>query len=603
MRTIIQSLRAGGLALVLSVLSLGAGDNFLPLSQVKPGMTGKGRTVLQGTTIAEFDVEVLGVLPNQSPKKSIILARLKGLNLENTGVIMGMSGSPVYLEGKLVGAVAYSFPFSKEPIAGITPIEEMLSISSEAAKPQATLISSASSVRVLTLEDFFDLNRDFFKTGGTMADPQGRMLAPLGVPLVFKGFPSAAMEKSRPILARLGFYPVSAASAPQAKETIITPDSRVREGDPIAVQLVAGDLDMSAVGTVTHVDGDKIYAFGHPLYNLGTVDYAMAKARILTVIPSLQSSFKLASPDILIGKFSQDRSSGTFGEIGKMPKFIPVNIRIQDPTLKKQEFKLMVVNDRILGPFLINQALSALFSSAERSVGDLSLSLEGDVYLEDGRSVHLEDMFAGNFDKPVADLAGLVMSVSYFLLNNDFQEVGVHRLDLNVKVEEQPKVCFLEQALLDKYEPAPNEVMNLKLKFRTYRGESLTQDIPLMAPALPAGSEFQLVVGDAATMSQLEMSLYRNPVIMPRSLAQLIRLLNNLRKNNRIYFKIIASRPGLFLRGEEMPNLPLTMKSLFGSSRSTTSATELSQSTLSDFQLPLEFIFRGSALIPVKIKK
>jgi len=601
----IRSPRVGGLVLVLvlAVLSLGAADNYFPLSQVKPGMTGKGRTVLQGTDIVEFDVEVLGVLPNALPKKSIILARLKGQNLETTGVIMGMSGSPVYFDGKLAGAVAYSFPYSKEPIAGITPIEEMLGIPSAAAKPPASVMTGASPVRLLTLDEFIDLNRDFFKSGRTAAQAEGRVLAPLGVPLMFRGFPSAALDKSRPVLAQLGFYPVSAAAAPQVREPLATPDSTLREGDPVSVQLVTGDLDISAVGTVTHVDGNRVYAFGHPLYNLGTVDYAMAKARILTVIPSLESSFKVATPDTLIGKFSQDRSSGTFGEIGKMPKFIPVNVSIQDPTHKTQEFRLKVINDRILGPFLINQALSALFSSAERSVGDLTLSLDGDLYLEDGRGVHMEDMFAGNFDKPVADLSSLVLTVSYFLMNNDFQDVGVHRLDLKVKVEEQPKVCFLEQASLDNYEPAPTEVMTLKLKLRTYRGESLTQDIPLSVPPLPAGSEFHLAVGDAAAMVQLETGLYRNPVMVPRSLAQLIRVLNNLRKNNRVYLKVIASRPGLFLRGEEMPNLPLTMKSLFGSPRSSTSATELAQSTLGDFQLPLEYIFRGSALIPVKIKK
>ena len=603
MRIFVHRLKAGSLALVMCVLSLGAAENILPLDQVKPGMIGKGRTVLQGTAIVEFEVEVLGILPNASPKKNIILARLKGQNLENTGVILGMSGSPVFFDGRLAGAVAYSFPYSKEPIAGITPIEEMLNISTASGGSPASLISGASSVRILSLDDFIALNRGFFERGPAAADAGGRMLVPLAVPLVFKGFSPAALEKSRPFLGRLGFFPVSAASAPQVKEALVTPELGLREGDPISVQLVTGDLDVSAVGTVTHVDGTKVYAFGHPLYNLGKVDYAMAKARILTVIPSLESSFKLATPDTLIGKFSQDRSAGTFGEIGKMPKFIPVNIRIQDQTPKRQEYKLLVVNDRILGPFLINQALSALFSAAERSVGDISLTLEGDVYLEDGRGIHLEDMFTGNFDKPVADLSNLVMSVFYFLLNNDFQDAGVHRLDLNVKVEEQPRVCFLEQALLDNYELAPNEVATLKLKFRTFRGESLTQDVPFSAPALPPGSEFHLVVGDAASMAQLEMGLYRNPSVTPRSFAQLIRLLTNLRKNNRIYLKIIASRPGLFLRGEEMPNLPLTMKSLFASSRSSTSATELAQSTLSDYQLPLEYIFRGSALIPVKIKK
>jgi hypothetical protein len=599
----VRCLRTGVLWLLLAVLHLGAVNNVLPVDKVKPGMTGKGRSVFQGTDIQEFDVEVLGVLPNQSAKKNIILARLKGQGLENTGVVQGMSGSPIYIDGKLVGAIAYSFPFSKEPIAGITPIEEMLAISKDAAKPPSSFAASASPVKVLTPDEFLALNEDFFRASSGPTDGQGRTLAPLGIPLMFRGFSPAAVEKSRPLLARLGFYPVNASGDALPQVKLVSPDALLHEGDPIAIQLVSGDLDLSGVGTVTHIDGNKVYAFGHPLYNLGTVDYAMAKARILTVIPSLQASFKVAAPDLLIGRFSQDRASGAYGEIGSMPKFIPVNIRFEDPSFDRKEYKISLINDRILGPFFLSQALIALFGSVERSVGDLSLRLDGDLYLEDGRSVHLDDMFSGNLDKPVTDLASLVLSVAYFLMNNEFQAVTIHRLDLNITTAEESKACFLERALLDKYEPGPNDVMNLRLTLRTFRGESLTQEVPLPVPALPPGSEFQVVVGDAATMTQLEMSLYHNPGFMPRSLAQLIRLLNNLRRNNRIYVKILASRPGLFLKGEEMPNLPLTIKSVFGSSRTPTSATELAQSSLSDYQLPLDSIFKGSAVIPVRIKK
>lgn len=599
-----RGLLAVGFVIVFAAAGAWAAQGILPLDQVKPGMTGKGRSVFQGTDIREFDVEVLGVLPNASAKKNIILVRLKGQGLESSGVIQGMSGSPVYIDDRLIGAVAYSFPFSKEPIAGLTPIEEMLAIGSSPAAPRASFSPAAAGpVRVLTMDEFLDLNADFFRATAGPSDGQGRTMTQVGVPLMFRGFSPDAVEKCRPILSRLGFTPVSA-SAPAAPQTkLITPDAILHEGDPVAIELISGDLDLSGVGTVTYVDGNKVYAFGHPLYNLGSVDYAMAKARVLTVIPSLQSSFKVATPELVVGHFSQDRPTGAYGEIGSMPKFIPVNVTLLDPSLKRQEFKLNLVNDRILGPFFLSQALSALLSSTERSVGDISLGLDGDVYLTDGRSVHLEDLFSGNLDKPVADLSTLVLSVCYFLLNNEFQGVGIHRLDLTVKVGEQPKACILEQALLDKYELSPNETLTLKLTLRTYRGESVTQSLPLPVPDLPPGSDFQLVIGDAATMMQVETGLYRSPGFVPRSFSQLLRLLNSLRKNDRVYIKVMATRPGLFLRGEEMPNLPLTVKSLFGSARAATQATELSQSSLRDYQVPVDYVFKGSALIPVRIKK
>jgi hypothetical protein len=598
----IRRLLAGGLFLLMAAAGLEAVEGIMPLSQVKAGMTGVGRTVFRGTKIEEFGVEVLGILPNASPRTNIILTRLKGQGLETSGVILGMSGSPVYIEGKLIGAVAYSFPFSKEPIAGLTPIEEMLDIPAAPVRPSAPS-ASAGAVRILNLEDFIRLNGSLLGAPAGPVDFEGRTLAPLGIPLVARGFSPAALDRTRPFLSRMGFYPVSAAQAPQTREKLVFPEAMLREGDPVAIPLVSGDLDLSAVGTVTRVDGNKVYAFGHPLYNLGAVDYAMAKAQVLTVIPSLQSSFKLAAPGVVVGRISQDRSSGAFGEIGRMPEFIPVSVRVQGSALENREYKLNVIDDAILGPFFLAQALVALFGSVERSIGNLTLSLDGDLILKAGQSVHLDDMFSGNLDRPVADLSSLVLSVAYFLLNNEFEAVDIQRLDLNIKAVDEPRVCSLEQALLDNYEPSPNEVMALKLVVRTFRGETLSQDLPLPVPTLPPGSEFELVVGDAATMVQLETGLYHNPSITPRNLAQLLRLLNNLRKNNRIYLKLLAARPGLFLRGEEMPSLPATMRSLFGSPRAATSATELSQSTLTDYQIPVDYVFKGSAVIPVKIKK
>jgi len=576
---------------------------ILPLDQVKAGMKGKGRSVFQGNRIEEFDVEIIGVLKNVQPKKSIILARLKGGILDEAGVISGMSGSPVYVDGKLIGAVAYSYgTFVKEPIAGITPIEEMMSIS-EKRKKGPVFSPQVPVKKHLTLDELFMLNKNFFLSKAVFHS-EGRALKPLSIPLVFSGFSSYAFEQSRSFFSNLGFNPVMSAFSGQSLETISPPDLTLREGGPVAIQLVSGDLDMSAVGTVTYIDGSKVLAFGHPLYNLGAVDYAMTKAKVITVVPSLMSSFKLAVSDSLVGKFTQDRSSGLLGELGKIPRLVPVNIRIMDSDGELKEYKIKVVNDKILTPVLLNVSLGGIVTTEERAIGDLSLGLLGNIYLENGMNIRLDDLFSGQFDASVVSLSSLIAGVVYFLTNNEFEELGIHRIDLNIQAFEEVKFSFLEKVWLSKYEASPGERIDVKIDYRTFRGESHREEGSIQVPNLPPGSEFQIVVADAASMARIEMSQYRSATFIPRNLSQLVRMLNNLRKNNRIYIKMIASKPGIFLRGEEMSNLPPSMRSMFASPRAAASSPiELTRSTLMEYQLPIPYVFRGEAVIPVKIKK
>jgi len=248
-------------------------------------------------------------------------------------------------------------------------------------------------------------------------------------------------------------------------------------------------------------------------------------------------------------------------------------------------------------------SVASLLSSEERSYGNMTYALEGDVFLENGSSVHLEDMFSGNLDTAPVALSGLLTAVVFYLANNEFEEAGIHQIRLKAKALEEVKYASLERVWLDKYEAAPGERVQVRIYYRTYGGQSLQEAVEIDAPPLPAGSEFNLVIADAASMQQLEAGLYRSQEFVPRNFSQLVRLLNNLRKNNRIYFKMMASKPGLFLKGEEMPNLPPSIKSMFASPRATSAPTELTRSTLREYQLPIPFVFRGLAAVPVRIKQ
>jgi hypothetical protein len=574
---------------------------IMPVDQVKPGMKGVGKSVFKGGQIEEFGAEILGVIENTRPKRSVILARLSGAGLESTGIIQGMSGSPVYIDGKLIGAVAYSFPYAKEAIAGITPIGEMMAIS-ETGTPSPEKTVPAGPIRGrLDLDDLLDLEKGFLGSREALT-VDGRTLAPIGVPLVMGGFSPSVIERVRPLFARFGFLPMSVGAGGQLQGQASPAAGGLREGDAVAVELIRGDLSVAAVGTVTYADGRKILAFGHPLYNLGPVDYAMSRADVMAVVPSLESSFKLASVGARLGKFTQDRSVGALGEVGGTPRPVPLAIRLAEENGVARDFKLEITRDKILSPLLVNMAVSALLSSEERSYGNMTYALDGDVYLDNGSSVHLEDLFSGNLDTAPTSMSGLLTAVVFYLANNEFEDAGIHQVELRVKALEEVKFATLERVWLDKYEAAPGERIQVKIFYRTFGGQSFQESVEIDAPPLPAGSEFNLVIADAASMHQLETTLYRSQDFVPRSFSQLIRILNNLRKNDRIYFKMMAAKPGLFLKGEEMPNLPPSVKSMFASPRATSAPTELTRSTLREYQLPIPYVFRGLAVIPVRIK-
>jgi hypothetical protein len=576
----------------------------MPLSQVKPGMKGRGKSVFQGRAVEDFDVEILGVLENASPKRSVILARLKGRGLESTGIIAGMSGSPVYIEGKLIGAVAYGFSFSKEAIAGITPIEEMLAVPQA---PEDAGPGAAAPIVIREGDSQEDLSGEYLKMRPARSGEARASLtfAPLELPLVVSGFSAAAFERARSFFGPMGFLAVRGGTEGQAKASEAPAEPSLQEGDAVAVQLIGGDLDVSAVGTATYVDGSKVLAFGHPVYNLGRVDYAMTRAAVIAVMPSLESSFKLASAGPVIGRFSQDRTAGAAGDVGVMPHLIPLNIGLQTGAASRKDFKLKLVADKFLTPALINMAVSSLVTGEERSYGDIALDFKADVFLDQGGlSVHLEDLFSGSYDNPPVSLSGLVAAVVHYLMNNEFKDVGIFRIDLNVRAIEETRSAALEKVLLDKYEVSPGETIQLKAYYRTRKEESLMEEVTVLVPALPAGSEFQILVGDAASMQQVERAQYRIQEFVPRSLDQLVRLLSNLRKNNRIYFRLMASKPGLFLKGEELPNLPPTLKTMFASPRASAAGpTEITRSTLSEYQLAIPYVFKGGAVIPVRIRK
>lgn len=370
------------------------GLEFFPLSQVQPGLKGVGKTVFQGNKIEEFQVEVLGVLKNAlAPKRDIILARLSGGPLEKTGVIAGMSGSPVYVDGKLMGAVALSFPLSKEPIAGITPIEDMLSVVPGPASPQ-TRVAQGSAIRlarmpgssggVRLLPEQNEENLDWSQLL-PRAGAEGSF-AGLRLPLQFGGFPAEVIQANAHLFRQMGFEPMqggalSGGEAKSSEKVDLLP------GSMISLLLVRGDLNLNADCTVTYRKGDNLFACGHRFLLTGPAKIPFATARVLTIIPNLANSFKIDAPGQLVGSITQDRFGAIYGVIGDTGTRVPIHLKLESTLNRTAEYNFEVVQESFLTPFLVNLSLISTLAATERMIGPSTLELKGKIQLGRGKSV------------------------------------------------------------------------------------------------------------------------------------------------------------------------------------------------------------------------
>ncbi|HVB37647.1 MAG TPA: SpoIVB peptidase S55 domain-containing protein, partial [Vicinamibacterales bacterium] len=372
----------------------------MPVSAIRPGMTGVGRTVFQGAQLADFTVHILGVLANViGPRRNLILARLEGGPLADTGVIAGMSGSPVYIDGKLIGAVSYALgSFSKEPIAGITPIAEM---TDSAQYPERRPVSAAASLRLpLTpqsvaralraavsswIEPFAADPGDVRAEGvgtllGMSAGQVGSLLRPIATPLVMGGFDPAVSSMLADALRSDAFLPVTAGASAQAVAAMA--NQPLRPGDAIGVNLVSGDLELGGVGTVTAIENGHVYAFGHPLYNLGPTQFPMTRAYVYTILPSLYSSTKIAATTDVIGTFQQDRATAISGTLGPGPALIPIHVSLRSERGTPHDFTFQVVRDQLFTPLMTYASILNTLGSYERQYGAATFSVKGTATLK-----------------------------------------------------------------------------------------------------------------------------------------------------------------------------------------------------------------------------
>jgi SpoIVB peptidase S55 len=598
-------------SLALLVVSLPAAPPYYPIDQIKPGMVATAYTVWQGDKIEEFEVHIIGVLRNVvGPRRDLILAKLEGGPLAQTGVIAGMSGSPVYLDGKLVGAVSYSLgAFSKEPIAGITPIAEMIDAATlDTPRPpmgtRARLelpvtrdsVAAAMRASLSWARPFADRPGDVQVFGDAVSGQVATMLRPIATPLNLGGFSPDVVEMLGASFRDYGFLPVAgAAAAAQAPSLNSSP---LRPGSAVGVNIVSGDFNMGATGTVTEVVGNKIYAFGHPFFNLGPIAFPMTQAYIHALLPSMTSSMKISTLGDVVGTVRQDRATTIAGLTGDGPATIPVKIALESDRGFKKQFEFRVVNDQLFTPLFTYASILSTLTSYERETGAATFSIKGTMNVKSHGEVKIEDLFSGN--SASMNTAGSIMAPLTFLLDNDFEPIQIDAVDLTIQSTEQPRTATIERVWLDGVRARAGRTVPLKVLMRTYRGEEVVHTVPLEIPANATGT-LSVMVSDGTRLAQWERREVRQPS-EPRSVPQLMRALNTLRKNNRLYVRLLASDSGAVVRGEPLSSLPPSVLGVLEADRSTGDFIPLRNSTLGEWNLPTEYAVVGSRVLTVNIE-
>ena len=615
-RTSVLSFVFALVAFVSSTLSA-QNAKFMPVDEVRPGMKGIGKTVFQGTAIEQFQVEVLGVLRNFAPKQDMILVRLSGGPLERTGVIAGMSGSPVYIDGKLLGAVAFAFPFAKEPIAGVQPIQQMLGILEQKPGSGPAVASRGGSFPSVSPAAFVFgqyqkitegqplsqllLPQSLWTANPFQVSSAGPSLTPIQTPLFVSGVSATALQEFGSVFNAFGFTPVQAGNGGAAGNLTEGRPTKLEGGSSVNIELIRGDLSWSANGTVTYVDGDRVYAFGHPNLGAGPTDVPMSAGYVISLLPNVQNSFKLAVPLDVVGAFRQDRSTGIAGNLGEKSKMIPVSLTLTSSLNTVNKYNFEIAEDRFLTPALMNFTVFNAITASERALGEMTVSVSGKIHVKNHEPVNIGNVFSSDMNGPLMASTAAVSPLQY-LMTAGYDGVVIEKVDLEITAIDRKTNAQLESIAVDKTEVNAGETITLTTYLRKTNGDVIVERHPVqIPPSLPAGN-VQLLVGDGTTLTTSE--LRRGPSTVPTALQQVINELNKLRKNDRLYIKILSSEPGVMIGGQELPSLPPSMAAVINTDRSSSRSVSCTRnSTVREYELAQsKYVIQGQRSLNLTVK-
>lgn len=569
-----------------------APTQIMKVDDVRPGMKGVGYTVFQGTKPEPMGVEVLGVLRNlNGPKSDVVLVRLQGEKAEFTGVVAGMSGSPVYIDGKLLGAIAYRIgQFSKEPIAGVTPIEQMLEINEfDQSMPAAGTATSAKpfGMAKTSTPGASDTNT---------VQSYAQYLQPIDAPFVFNGFNEAAIKQFAPNFASAGITPVmgvGSASKEKQPEPLLP-------GSAVSAIMVRGDMDVAATCTVTYMDKDHLLACGHPLMQYGMVDMPMTKANVVATLASPLNAFKIINTTEAVGAFVQDRHTGILGRFDREPRMIPVTLSIHGPS-GPREYHYEVLNNAKLTPLMMMATVYNALMGMNQYGEETTYRMNGRIKVNGFSDVRMTNMFSPVDATPTAYAVAMALGDHFGrIYDNPFEAPTVTGVNLEFDLERERHSAVLESVRTDVTEARPGDEITIEAVLRPYRGDRIVRRIPVRVPtSVPKGS-LRILVSDAETLDRTRRV---NPAMGRRlDLHSTIELLNKEHLNDHLYVSLLEANPQATVEDKVMPAVPLSVMNVMEGMRATQEMVVFNESAVKESSTPMGYVVTGAQIISVSIK-
>jgi hypothetical protein len=561
------------------------------LDEVRPGMRGLGYTVFQGTKPESMGVEVLGILRNlNGPRSNLILVRLFGENAEYTGVVAGMSGSPVYINGRLVGALSYRIgSFTKEPIAGVTPIAEMLEISEFDKTVPPPLVTGAP-------------RGPAEKTSGPGRADNGDLqnyaqyLRPIEAPFAFTGFNESAVKQFAGKFAAAGIVPimgVGAASGEKQPEPVVP-------GSAVSAILVRGDMDVAATCTVTYMDNDHLLACGHPLLQYGRVDMPMTKATVVATLASPLNAFKIINTTEPIGAFVQDRHAGILARFDRQPQMVPVTLSIRGAGAPR-EYHYEVLNNPKLTPLMIMATVFNALQGMNQYGEETTYRMNGHIQVEGYPDVRLTNMFSPLDNQPTAFAVAMALGEHFSrIFDNPFEMPKIQGVALEFDLERERHSAVLESARTDVTEARPGDEITIEAVLRPYRGERIVRKVKVRVPTSVPKGALRILVSDAET---LDRARRLNSAASQRlDLHSTIAALNKEHLNDHVYVSLLEANPQATVEDKVMPAVPLSVMNVMDGMRATQEMTVLGESAVNESSTAVGHVVTGSLVISVTIK-
>ncbi len=575
-------------------------------ADLKPGMKGYAWTVLKGSEPEPIPVEILGIYKNQwGPKQDVILAHLGGKG-QRTNVAAGMSGSPVYIDGKLVGAIALRFStFSPDALCGITPIELMLevnefddSLPSNARTPGKSAAHNAASAET-------------YSPGGpslSFAPLSG--MVPIETPLNFAGFGENVVPEFAPEFQQMGMTVAGGGSASTitSSKPVAGWQQSLQPGDAVSGILVTGDMSISAMCTVTYNDGKHVLFCGHSFFNLGPVDMPMAKADVITTLASQYQPTKFGNATGIVGALKQDRHSGVLGDLGDTAEMVPVTLKVRsfgdNNTIRKErDLHFSVFVQQKWTPYLMMMTLFNSISSLNEFAEETTYRLSGKVALDGQPGVSLSTMLAANEGPaPVPNqLAGWWGDKFNRLFLNPVQIPKLKSVDAVVDILPDRREAMIENAWVPASEVEAGTEVPVKVFVRPYRGERIERDFTLKIPAgLPKG-EHRVLFSDAETLNRLQSAAAMSEPFI--DIKQTVSLMNQERSNNKLYVSLVEPRPTVFYEDKTLPSLPASVMNVMQTDRTASRRLQSSsESAIEQGSIPFDMLIEGSFSLRITVK-